>query len=601
METLLIGNTGYVTRKFVERAFPDSSVVVMGNEKLKTDKTIQMTSYPFAMEDGRTGHIVRTRSFKRVVYFSNYLTLHGERQGEVDEIRKLFHTYQLNKDAEVIYLTSVESCYTDMTGKTKLVKDAEDLCLFYAETLDIQMKVIRIPFLYSAEYEDDYICRLIHDMEDKDEIWLSESKENPAYFMSMDDLGELLYRVFDSWDGKTEVLNVPDIIQVTFRDLTDRMMKLNQKLCVNYTGKSEAHEIPPNDKVLRHKYGWFQKDSIVEDIVVMYENYQQKKQKLREQQQNRFVRWLRKHDKIVKVTELLVGFVCMEGLCRTAGNSAQFRMIDFRLLYIVLLGGVHGMNIGIAASVLAGGSLVWAYAQEGRSWLTLFYEPMNWVPFIAYLTVGVVCGYVKLRNRDKVRFVKHENALLLEKYLTLKNIYMETLENQKTYKKQIVGRRDSFGKIFKITRKLDVLEPQEVFEKAIEVLEEVLDNQTIAVYSIRKDKQHGRLEACSKNYIKQLPQFFSTEKYEKTIESAMKGSVWVNRKLVKDYPMYMAGLHGTEEYDVLIMVCRTSYDQKGLYYANLIKIICGLIESSLLRAMRYQQLIRNNTEQQGEE
>ena len=38
MRTLFVGNTGYITNEFIENAFPDSLVVVMGAACIKTDR-----------------------------------------------------------------------------------------------------------------------------------------------------------------------------------------------------------------------------------------------------------------------------------------------------------------------------------------------------------------------------------------------------------------------------------------------------------------------------------------------------------------------------------------------------------------------------------
>lgn len=592
METLLIGNTGYVTREFIRNTFPDDSVVVIGNSKLKTDKKFHITSYPVSMEDEHAEKIVKGRSFEKIVYFSNYLTMHHGQQGEMERIRKIFHTYGTSKDAEIIYLTSLEGNYAETSGKTMLVRDAENLCLYYAETLKREVKIIRIPFLYSAFYEEDYIYKMIKDMNETNHIWLLELAEHHAYFLNPEDLSELLYRVFDLWDKKTEILNVPDRMNITFGDLVNCMKEINSHLQVHYAGKAENHTVFPVDKSLREKYGWTQKYSLLQEFPELYEQFQQKNQ-LSFGKETSVFRWLKSHEKIVKGTELFGGFIFMELLNRISGNSVQFRMIDFRLLFIMIISSIYGMNMGIAASVLAGISLAWAYWSEGTNWMTLFYEPMNWIPFIAYLSVAVISGYVRLKSRDKVKLVQRENELLQEKFLTLRTMYLEIVENQKKYKKQIIGTRDSFGKIFEITKMLDETEPQEILVKAVHALEEILENQTIAIYSLGKEQKYGDLAVCSKNVKEIIPEKISLKKYEEVLASVEKGEVWTNKELLENYPMYLTCIKQTEKRSLLVMVCSTSYEQKGLYYINLIKMVCGLIESSVSRAMKYQQFYEN--------
>lgn len=87
MKVLLAGNTGYVTEEFVEEAFPECQVMVLGNKMLKTVRRRELISRPFPRTELEFGDIFRTYEFEAVVYFSNYLTLHGELEGEAENLR----------------------------------------------------------------------------------------------------------------------------------------------------------------------------------------------------------------------------------------------------------------------------------------------------------------------------------------------------------------------------------------------------------------------------------------------------------------------------------------------------------------------------------
>lgn len=280
----------------------------------------------------------------------------------------------------------------------------------------------------------------------------------------------------------------------------------------------------------------------------------------------------------------------MELLSELSMNSAQFRMVDFRLLFVVITGCVYGVNMGVAAAVLAGLALGFAYAADGTNWMTLFYEPMNWLPFVAYLSAGVICGYTRLKNQDRVQYARHENKLLQDKFRTLKSLYFDTQEEQKLYKRQIVSSRDSFGKIFEITKRLDVNNLAELYKRAARVLEEALDNETVAIYSVDREKGCANLEACSKKIRQEAAKQIRLADYDQALLLTRRGDVWVNNELLADYPMYLAEAKGSEDVTILIMVLRSSFEQNGIFYTNLFKIICGLIESALLRAVQYQKL-----------
>ena len=79
----------------------------------------------------------------------------------------------------------------------------------------------------------------------------------------------------------------------------------------------------------------------------------------------------------------------------------------------------------------------------------------------------------------------------------------------------------------------------------------------------------------------------------------MSGKVWVNRNFLDGYPMYMNGIHKDGELVMLIFIQEVGNEQLSLYYLNLFQILCGLVETALLRALEYQEAIKNRQYVQG--
>lgn len=591
MNILLIGNTGYLTKQMLRIAFPGEHVVVVGNPDLKTDKKNHLTSFPHWLEEQEMEQIFESYCFERVIYFSNFLTLHGTREGELERLRKVMKSCYRIQTQQIVYLTSLEGSYQENTGKTVITEAAEHLCRHYMESTQMPVKMVRIPFLYSPVYQEDFIYKVFDQME-QHQVTFEEAPGDRAYFLSIEDLGELLYRIFDSWDGKSGIMNVPDCFSLDFGQLGESLKKLDGNIQIEYLDRMISHQSPENDKVLRYAFGWFPRISILDDLPDIYRQYRENKMPARDRK-GKVTGWIKRHGVFIKIVELAAGWLFAEWLTRIAGNTVQFRMIDLRLLFIVLMGSIYGMDMGLAAAGLEMISLIFAYGNQGTNWMTLFYEPTNWIAFIAYFTVGAICGYVRLKTRDGIAFVKRENELIQEKYFFMRGLYQDALQDKKEYKKQIVGSRDSFGKIFEVTRQLDVARPQAVFAKSIYVMEDILENQSISVYSIGTNKNYGRLEAASKALSRTLPNSIKIEDYKLALDTLLNGEVWTNTNLVENYPMYMAGISRGSEMVLLIMIHRTTYAQMGLYYMNLVRILCGLIESSMLRALDYEESVRS--------
>ena len=466
----------------------------------------------------------------------------------------------------------------------------ENLCREYAKLYKITVKIIRSPYLYSEQYEKDFLNTVFREISTEQKITFQEDESQRMFFMSMQDLAELMYKIFDNWDEDEEILNIADGFDHCFKDLGDKLTELCPHLKVSYARYSIMENMLKDDKIIRYKYGWFPKISILEELPELYEHYQERNN-IKAGRLDSLKHIISKHKAAVRVAEFAAFFILFELLNGIAGNQAQFKMIDLRLIFVVLFGSTYGINYGIAAAAAESLSLIRAFEAEGSSWYVLFYEPSNWIPFIFYFAVGAICGYIRMKNKDNVQFIKEENNLLQEKFLFTREMYQETIEDKNLYKKQILGSKDSFGKIFDITRKLDVIQPQELYIETIRVLEDVLENKTFGLYTLNRENGYGRLETASAQVQGNYPNSIKLSEYSAAMEELENGNVWANREFLENYPMYMAGIRKNGELVMLICIQQVSREQMSLYFLNLFKILSGLVETSLLRALEYQKAV----------
>ena len=490
----------------------------------------------------------------------------------------------------IVYLTGPERLYDVPTGKTLLVSEMENLCREYAKLYKTTVKIIRSPYLYSEQYEKDFLNTVFREISAEQKITFQEDESQRMFFMSMQDLAELMYKIFDNWDEDEEILNIADGFDHCFKDLGDKLTELCPHLKVSYARYSIMENMLKDDKIIRYKYGWFPKISILEELPELYEHYQERNN-IKEGCLDSLKHIISKHKAAMRAAEFAAFFILFELLNGIAGNQAQFKMIDLRLIFVVLFGSTYGINYGIAGAAAESLSLIRAFEAEGSSWYVLFYEPSNWIPFIFYFAVGAICGYIRMKNKDNVQFIKEENNLLQEKFLFTREMYQETIEDKNLYKKQILGSKDSFGKIFDITRKLDVIQPQELYIETIRVLEDVLENKTFGLYTLNRENGYGRLETASAQVQGNYPNSIKLSEYSAAMEELENGNVWANREFLENYPMYMAGVRKNGELVMLICIQQVSREQMSLYFLNLFKILSGLVETSLLRALEYQKAV----------
>lgn len=604
MEVLLAGNTGYLTESFIMETFPQAHVLVCGDVAFE-GRLGGCNPHILKLQESRADEAdLNQYDLDRIVYFSGFLTREGEVQPEVESLCSLLE-YAGKRQVQFLYITGMEEQQNGNGKRDVLRKAAEDICRHYQNAVgSIVVKILRAPYLYSSEYRKDWLYQVFQQMKTGEALRIQRQGEDFACFLYLEDLGELIFRIFDMWDADTQILEIPDVFHISWEVFTQALDKLLPgRIQVDGSGEDEADTAAkktrkPEKDPIREKYGWFPKISILEDLEDQYRLFQ----KTRRRAQSRW-QWLRKkisdHPRIWKWMEIFLFFVCSEELHRILGNSSQFRYIDARLLFVVIVGTVYGLNEGVVAAFLAVCGLTLSYIREGANGLTLFYEPSNWLPYILYFIVGAVCGYIQMKNRKDIMFVKEENSLLKDKFLFIRELYQDTTEEKTELKRQLLGRKDSFGKIFDITRKLDSERPQEIFMHTVRVLEQVLENRSIQIYSFGKNPYFARLEAASKEIAKTTPRSLRREDYKDAVSLIENHQMWINRELKKDYPMYMTGIHREGRLVLVICVRNASYDQMSLYYQNLVRILSGLVETALLRALDYQEILSEKQHEGG--
>lgn len=585
---LCIGNTEYLTQKFVDDTFPNSKVMVVGNTDLEGAGHIKL----FRIRKPSIRAILETYEFDVIIYFSGELTFHTTEKSDSEELREVLqYAKEFQKNVKILYLASLDSSFSEQDDIAILSAAKENLCNHYAKSGEMEIKVIQIPYLYSGVRKGDFLFRIFEEMKNGKIVHMEENEFSKMYFLSMYDLSELLQRLLDNWQEGSGILTVNDDFHLTFGDLAKKLQKICPELQVDFVSQTESKTLTANNKALRNEYGWFSKISIVEDLDEQYEQYLQLGNTKKKSFFDTLKQWISEHAVVVKVLELIVMFVLCELCVQMTDSAIVFSIVDFRMVYIVIMATVHGLFFGLAAAGLSSVSWFFAKVWSGTNPLTIFYEPTNWLSFVFFFAVGAICGYVKLRSDDRVRFVTEENQMLENKLIFTREIYEDTLHEKRDLKKQIIGSKDSFGKIFDITRKLDTVEPQQLYLRIIDTFEDVLENKGVTVYSIHADSMFGRLEVASRDIIGNVARSISTETYRPVIEALEQGEIWRNNELIPELPMYAVGVCRGKTLELMIFLWNAGLDQRSLYYINLFKILRDLVQMSLLRAYDYNQAI----------
>lgn len=590
MEVLVVGNTAYVDDDFCAKAFPGDHVKVVATAEGHRDE-----SSPHASWNELLQHLEQAYEFDRVVYLSNFLTPHTDTVGDIELLRSVFRAC-MGRRVQLLYVAGPAGAEgavdaAGRTGKGIIARAANDLCRHYAAHEGVQAKILRVPFLYtaSAALEDPFFAPLF-DACLTGSVALQGSEDAAFPLLCAEELAVLVRRIFDSWDASFETLDVADTFHHTSGEVGEALKAMFPGLVVAY-GDSAGYALPVSD-IVRVRYGWFQRYDLLRDLSTIQARWDAgragKVNPLRAA-----IDRIQMHTLPIKCLETGVAWILFEVLDHLFSQSAQLNVLDYRLLYVVLIGTLYGLDFGLFAALLASvGLAVSFFTQYGYTFQGLFYEPSNWLPFIAYFVVGAVCGYVQLRNSEAIKVERGQNELVRNRNTFLTQLYHDAIEDKRTYKRQIVGRHDSFGKIFAVTQELDVLNPRDIYRKCCELMGEILENDSVAIYHV-SGGTFARLVAASPVIAEDATRSLSLEQLLPLLGGEGRSNLWVNRKLTPGLPMFGYTIERDGAPAVLIFVRRAAENQMTLYYQNLFRILCGLVESALGRAFDYEAVAQD--------
>lgn len=581
---LLIGNTEYLTKKFIETTFPQSKVMVVGNTELGNSGKIKL----FRVRKPSVKAILETYEFDLIIFFSAGLRFQSTDQNDAEELREVLqYSVELQKQVKILYLSSLDAAFKDKMDKAIMSSANEKLCEFYSKRYHLDVKTVQIPYLYSGTYKKDFLYGAFEELYYKKTVKIPEASSAKMHFLSLVDLSELLLRVVDKWTSGSGILSVGDEFHITFSDLAERLSELDENVKTEFTEAHSSGVLKTTNTALRSEYGWFARISILEDLPEQYSLYLETKQERKASLFDKLKNWITSHSLLIKTIELFLLFLLSELFIHLTDSAVIFSIVDFRTIFIVIMATLYGLSYGIAAATLSSVSYFVARVMAGTNPLTIFYEPTNWLAFVFFFLVGGLCGYVNLKKDDHSKFLEEQNKLLENKLIFTGEIYEDTLRDKKELKKQIISSKDSFGKIFDITRRLNTVAPQQLYLRIIETFEEILENKSITVYSIKPNTAFGRLEVASRDLLDVASRSISIDSYAPVIEQLKDGGIWKNTTLTGEYPMYAAGVYRGNELVLMIFWWHANIDQRSLYYVNLLKILRDLVQMSLLRAYDY--------------
>ena len=294
--------------------------------------------------------------------------------------------------------------------------------------------------------------------------------------------------------------------------------------------------------------------------------------------------------------ENLVCFILVLLLNYTALGSRYLQGLDLYLLYVLLFAVVYGQQQATISAIL---SVVGFFLlQSGNtSFLTVALDYNTYIWIAQLFIVGLVVGYIKDRIR-KMQLESEEERKFMNRQLSdIKDINGSNVRVKDALETEVVNQRDSVGKVYRVTSRLEQYMPEEVLFYAAETLRDLLGSEDIAIYTVSNDT-YARLFTYTSERAKVLGKSLRYRELGEVYETVVAGKVFINRGLDNRYPMMANAIFDDDQVKTLIMVWGLPWERMTLGQADLLMVVSYLIQNAVLRATRLIAMLENQRYQE---
>lgn len=286
-----------------------------------------------------------------------------------------------------------------------------------------------------------------------------------------------------------------------------------------------------------------------------------------------------------RMGETLVLFVITLGLLQFGKDVSDLKYVDIRLMFVAVTACCYGGGAGLLAVVLASLSYLYELASSYVDVSYLLYSVDTWGPFVVYAVTGSVLGYLTGRRREDMLALRRKADQLAEKCDQLQVAQGETMEIKSRQEQRIVSERHSFADLYRIVQELDTLQPHQILQHTVGIVADLLDCERVSVYRMDADGTGAHLEACSTRMRGRAPAVADPRKVAALCTVFDRQTVFANTQLNPDLPDLAAAIRCGDRLYGIVAAYDLGPDHFTTYYRDLLKVVMGLIERDLVRAL----------------
>lgn len=291
---------------------------------------------------------------------------------------------------------------------------------------------------------------------------------------------------------------------------------------------------------------------------------------------------------IILTIENIIVFIFFAGLTILFKRHSMLSTIDFMSLYIIIMALSFGVRQSIVSVLLSIGFYLLSSGIESFNIINILTNLENILVIVQYIFYGAAIGYSVDYGKTKIKAQMTEYDYLSKEYKELKDINQDNILIKQEYEKRLLNDRTSLPRLYSIISRLTVLEPEKIFLEAVEVIKDIMDTETVSIYSANNRNSYIRLSVASSEEAIFIGKSVDISKFQGLQKAMANNEVYVGDQWTENEPSLAAPVFHKGNCIAIIVINDMKFEHLNLYQVNLLRTLSILISSSMAKARDFE-------------
>ncbi len=475
--------------------------------------------------------------------------------------------------------------------RMKTLIQGEQTCAHYNKPDVFEVNIMRFSELYGnfdGKNVRDSICTALFEAVSANEvITIKPNKRHQLLFV--DDAADALYRLVKKQDEIMTPVHVIGEYRNEQEIVQNMLQRMNVSGRINEAEDIDAKIVLPSelnvlpDFQLKYKFD----DGLAKFLLAAEKDH--KKGIMKQRFAEGFF-----GSKISALLETIVMVVVAGLLTTVSQNTILDGNFDFYMVAVVLISIVHGSIFGVLSVILSVLMKYSGYIQTyGIYSLVTNYAEYLWM--LQLLIIGAVVSFIRDKYRRKDTEYREENKYISNELKHMIEINDSNVYVKNVFEQRLINYKDSLAKIYDITSTLDQLSTSKVIFEAAGVIKQLMNVEDVAVYFSGDNSSYLRLMASTSAEARKLGKSLYVDETHVFYEGIKNEGYYRNTQLDEAFPILAGAIMEDKRISILILIWDLKIEGANLYHANLLAILCKLIEKSMKQAQTYMNAIKHDT------